>query len=154
MTARSASGRPAMTILLPPLLVALSAWADPSQAEEIARLIRQLGSERFEEREAATRRLDALGEAALPALRRAAGGDEDIEIRRRAAALVRPIERRLAGERLVLVGPPGEVRSVALSANGKIGLSACGAGPVRIWDLEAGKELRRLADVVGPACVA
>src|SRR5947209_6850965 len=87
--------------------------ADPSP-DEVAALVRQLGSDSFEEREAAGRLLSAAGKAGLPALRRARDGD-DAEVRRRAAELVRDIEKRVYGERRVLTGHDNGVLSVALS---------------------------------------
>jgi hypothetical protein len=51
---------------------------------EIDRLIRQLGSDRFVERDAASRALEAIGEPALKALRQAASSSDDVEVRRRA----------------------------------------------------------------------
>jgi RNA polymerase sigma factor (sigma-70 family) len=65
---------------------------DPD-AERIAKLIDQLGSDRFAEREAASRELDRLGAAALGALRKAIQSS-DPETRRRAEALVKKIESR------------------------------------------------------------
>jgi hypothetical protein len=79
-----------------PLAAALSAApaADPLPPEppEAERLVKQLGSARFTEREAAAQALDALGPAALPALRRAAQS-ENAEVRRRAGALIARHER-------------------------------------------------------------
>jgi tetratricopeptide (TPR) repeat protein len=56
-------------------------------AEEIKRLIEQLGSANFTEREAATKRLKTIGEPALIALQEAATTSKDPEIRRRASQL-------------------------------------------------------------------
>jgi hypothetical protein len=53
---------------------------------EIDRLIKQLGSDSFEEREAASRKLEEIGELALPALHKEVGS-QDAEIRRRALKL-------------------------------------------------------------------
>jgi hypothetical protein len=61
--------------------------------ERISRLVIQLGSARFKEREEATRALDALGAQALARLREAVRGT-DPEVRRRAATLVTQIQRR------------------------------------------------------------
>jgi uncharacterized protein (TIGR03067 family) len=55
-----------------------------TEAESIARLIKQLGDDAFPKREAATRRLKEIGEPALEALRKAAASDSDPEIRARA----------------------------------------------------------------------
>src|SRR6516162_6689079 len=56
------------------------ARADGPDAARIERLVRQLGSAKFEEREAATKALDAAGEIALPALKKALQSD-DLELR-------------------------------------------------------------------------
>lgn len=64
-------------------------------AAKIDRLIRQLGSRDFTEREAAFKTLDALGEAALPALRKAQN-HSDLEIRRRIGELVKLLTQRRA----------------------------------------------------------
>jgi uncharacterized protein (TIGR03067 family) len=66
--------------------------AAPSAAE-IDQLVRQLGSPQFEEREAAVRRLEDVGEPALEPLRKAMSS-MDPEVRRRARALVESIESR------------------------------------------------------------
>ena len=75
-------------------------WASPplraeerSDAPPVGRLVAGLGSTEFTEREEATRLLDRIGLAALPALRSAAGSP-DLEVRRRAVELVTRIERR------------------------------------------------------------
>ncbi len=63
--------------------------ADPDPAS----LVKQLGSKRFPEREAAATALMALGREALPALRGARDG-KDIEFQRRVTDLIRTIEGR------------------------------------------------------------
>ncbi len=65
-----------------------------ADAPDVTKLIDQLGSMKFADREAAAKALDELGAPALDALRKAAKG-EDAEARRRAADLVTKIERRL-----------------------------------------------------------
>jgi hypothetical protein len=60
---------------------------------EIDRLIKQLGSNDFEEREAAQKALEKIGPRALEALRAAASKSTDQEIRGRAAKLVASIEQ-------------------------------------------------------------
>jgi hypothetical protein len=77
-------------------------------AGEVERLVQHLGSQRFTEREAAMRALEALGAPALSALRKAFAGT-DLEVRRRAETLLRQIERRLESARLT------SGKSVALS---------------------------------------
>jgi hypothetical protein len=72
------------------------ARVDPAAVD---RLVAQLGSERFEERETACKELDALGPAALDALR-AALLSRNEETRRRAIDLVARIQLRVETERL------------------------------------------------------
>jgi hypothetical protein len=64
---------------------------DPAQ---LARLVAQLGSDRYEEREAASEALDALGATALDSLRIALKSPSP-ETRKRAGDLVQRIEKRL-----------------------------------------------------------
>ncbi len=90
----------------------LGALPSPSSeavsAERIDRLIEQVGSGTFTEREKATKELDAIGVPALGALRKAARSD-DAEVKRRAEELVKKIEKQaesakvLAPKRLRLV---------------------------------------------------
>jgi hypothetical protein len=92
----------AVTFALP------AAPAGKANEGDAARLVRQLGSRKYAEREAAARQLEALGEPALPALRRAVS-EAELEVRRRAEVLVARIEQRaeatrlLAGKRVRLV---------------------------------------------------
>jgi uncharacterized protein (TIGR03067 family) len=60
-------------------------------AARVARLIEQLGDDRFAKREAASSELAAIGEPALSALRKAAASSTDLEIRRRAEVIIRAI---------------------------------------------------------------
>lgn len=71
-----------------------------ADADRVAKLIEQLGSDSFADREAATRGLERLGAAALEGLRKAAQSN-DVETRRRAEALVKKIEKELASEELM-----------------------------------------------------
>ena len=69
-------------------------------AKAIAALIAQLGSADFQERQAATKSLEAIGRPALAALREAADKHDDAEVRRRAKGLIEKIENCL--EQLLL----------------------------------------------------
>jgi hypothetical protein len=68
-----------------------TAGPDPARIE---RLVRQLGSDKLSEGQAAGEALLEMGERALPALRKASGGD-DLELRLRAAGLSEAIVARL-----------------------------------------------------------
>src|SRR6266511_21792 len=57
--------------------------------------IRQLGSPKFREREAACKALKAVGEPALNALRQVAATSKDVEVRSRAQRLIEAIEKEL-----------------------------------------------------------
>ena len=65
-----------------------------AETERIARLVKQLGDDAFEKREAASMELDAIGAPALDALRKAAS-DDDLEIRRRAEQIVQAVAGRI-----------------------------------------------------------
>jgi hypothetical protein len=88
--------------ILPLLLVgfacAAGARSEPADAsadaDRIARLIAQLGSPQFADREKANETLADLGQPALAALQRARQGS-DPEVRRRAEVIVQRIERRV-----------------------------------------------------------
>jgi hypothetical protein len=73
--------------------------------ERIAALIRQLGDEKFAVRQAASNELEAIGEPALAALRKAAASGDNPEIRRRAEQLVRAIQPRPVRLNSALVNP-------------------------------------------------
>jgi hypothetical protein len=88
-------------LILAPLAILLGPVSGgeppPPKAADIGRLVQQLGSDSFEEREAASKALERIGEAALPALRRATGSD-DAEIRRRARDAMKATYVRVEAE--------------------------------------------------------
>jgi len=135
----------------------VAGWAappnHPGQTSECAllrRLIEQLGSGSYAERQAASKRLDDLGESALPSLYRAAHSD-DLEVRFRARDLVWDIQHRLYGQRLALLGHRDVVVSIALSSDGTRVLSGSNDGTIRLWDLTNGASIRRLEGHRGQA---
>jgi uncharacterized protein (TIGR03067 family) len=67
-----------------------------TDADKIARLIRQLGDDAFAKREAASKELEAIGAPALAALRKAAASSDDLEIRRRAERITDAIAEATA----------------------------------------------------------
>jgi formylglycine-generating enzyme required for sulfatase activity len=98
MTPNQAPGKTWFPLACLALAAAVAAWsaslAAETEAERIDRLIRQLGSDSFAQREAAGKALEAIGTPALAALRQAAAGSADIEVRRRAGRLVEEVRRR------------------------------------------------------------
>jgi HEAT repeat protein len=80
----------ATAVLLSVLGLPASA-AEPPQPARLARLIKQLGDEESEKREAAHRALIEIGEGAEKALR-AARGSKDAEVKHRAGQLLKRIE--------------------------------------------------------------
>lgn len=79
-------------LLVLPLLFAPVLAAEPDE-KELARLIKQLGDDEFDRREAATAQLKEIGDPAFKTLKKAQSSN-DAEVRRRAAELIRLIENR------------------------------------------------------------
>ena len=67
--------------------------ADKPEAARIAKLIAQLGSDDFDDREKASAELAVIGEPALDALRQAVKSS-DVEVHKRAETLVSAITKR------------------------------------------------------------
>src|SRR5262245_55417047 len=82
------------------LLVLPTTAAEPPDAKQIAKLVDQLNSDKFAEREKAAQQLDAIGEPALEALQKAAKSDQT-ELRRRAEELIKKIEGRTQGAKIL-----------------------------------------------------
>src|SRR5262245_49776724 len=90
------------------LTILPSPAAHELDAERLAKLIAQLGSPSFEERDQATRELEEIGLPALEALRKAAK-NTDLEMQRRAEELVKKMESRLENDSILA---PTRVRLV------------------------------------------
>jgi hypothetical protein len=86
-----------LTLVLP---VAPQTPPGATDKERLAQLVTQLGSKQYAQREQASRELDALGSDALAVLRKALKSS-DLEVRRRAQALVQKIEKRLETAKLL-----------------------------------------------------
>jgi hypothetical protein len=81
-----------------------------TEAERIASLIKQLGDDDFAQREQASKELDAMGESAVAALRKAAASSDDLEIRRRAEQVIGSITARTAKKELAKFQGTWQVR--------------------------------------------
>lgn len=128
------------------LLASISlALATPDQ--EIARLIKLLGSAEFNEREKAERALQAIGEPALADLEKEAAGSADLEIRRRCDRLIHCIQTfRVPVQTFV---DSVSVHSVAFIGNSGKFLSGRADSDLRLWDRETGLEIRRFNRAAG-----
>jgi hypothetical protein len=122
LVARGSVAGPAVFLALG--LSALS--AAENDKDKIDRLIRELGSDEFAQREAASAELEKIGKPALDALRKAAKESKDAEVKVRAKALVDAISgepkqyaqlvkelgasdfatRVAAGKKLIEIGKP------------------------------------------------
>jgi WD40 repeat protein len=127
--------------------VALGA-APPQQPGKIAGLVRQLGDDDFDKREAASKQLEALGDEALAEalrpLRHAASSSADLEVRRRAVRAYRQVAARL--QLFCYEGDTAGILGVAFSPDGKRVLSCSFQdGTVRVLDARTGKLLRTMA---------
>jgi len=103
---------------------------------EVERLIKQLGSDEFDERETATKRLQEIGDPALGALDKAATS-ADAEVRRRAKYVLDKLYPELR-----LTGHTGAVWCVCVSVDGKRVLTSGADKTLRLWDGHTGKQLR------------
>src|SRR5262245_24200582 len=126
---------------------ALFAAAPPPKApEQWLKLIDQLGDD--ETHADAAKKLEALGEDAIPVLRRAGRQHGDVDVRLRAAVVADAIEKMLWGEVRKFEGHKDGVLAFALSPDGKKMVSGAWQNDsdhvARVWDLETGKELMKL----------
>jgi WD40 repeat protein len=135
-----------LTLTLAGAGLAAFAAAPPAPVPaEVRRLIAELGKEDGRVRSAAAAKLEAMGEWVLPALRRAAAGDADADVRLRAAVVARAILKRLYGEVRPFAGPHSHVQGVAFVPGGRHVLSGSDDACLHLWDARTGKEERRFA---------
>ena len=118
--------------------------AAPDDAE-IARLIKQLGDDDFDKREAASKELKAIGEPARAALQEAAASSKDAEIRQRASRLMPALDAKL--QVLCYEGHSGPVRGVAFSPDGRCLLSSShdGNGTLQLIEWRTGRLIHSMA---------
>jgi WD40 repeat protein len=137
---------------IPPLAAVVTARAAESESgkpngREIERLIRQLGHENFREREAASRRLLAIGAPAWDALRKAVAASDDPEIRQRAARLVQALAKRLFTHVRRIAWHddaqhiPAHIYHTAFAPDGRSYLAGGDVPQLRLWDVATGREL-------------
>ncbi len=115
--------------------------------ERVARLVKQLGHKEFAKREAASKELDAIGEPALKALRKAAT-DDDAEIRQRAAKIVGDITGRIraAAAKKELEKLQGTWYMVSIDSGGMVYPKAQRSGVGRRHDHDRGRYRQPEAD--------
>jgi WD40 repeat protein len=120
----------------------------PDQAA-IARWIDQLGDDDADKRKDAAKHLEEAREAAVEALQKAEKEHPDVDVRLRAGLVLRTIVKETWGEIRSFGGQtPGYwFNRVAFTADGKQALVT--GGGVVWFDLESGKEVRRILEVQG-----
>src|SRR5262249_43195344 len=125
------------------LLAATPAPArDAPAAGEVEKLIDQLGSDDADKRQAATKKLEEIGDPALELLPKAVKSHPDVDVRLRAAVLARKISERGWGEiRHFGTGAGYWLNRCAFTPDGKQAVVT--GGGVIVYDLEKGEELRR-----------
>jgi WD40 repeat protein len=130
------------------VLLGLTGFGAPPAAEEekIRKLIQQLGDDDFDKRQEATKQLEALGQAALPLLRKASKESPDAEVRRRTADLVADLQKSAFGvvrtfEAAPLVGIRRWLSRLVVTPDGKQAVTAGDECLIR-WDIATGKKLK------------
>jgi len=113
-------------------------------SEEINRLVKELGDDAFVKRTEARKQLEAIGAPAIGILKKAAKTTADVEIRIAAEAIIEVFERKNSGVLRIFDKHGNRVNGVAISADGKRGLSASWDGKLRIWNLENGELIREI----------
>jgi WD40 repeat protein len=112
----------------------------------ISDLIRQLGDDSFDKREAAQKSLEAIGEPALELLKKVAGETTDAEVKQRVNELIRGIS---SGQIQLVrsipwpeaIGGDTGLTRVVVTPDGKRAIVGTANGQMRCWDLDIGKEL-------------
>jgi WD40 repeat protein len=134
-----------MQIILTSLLLLGVAAQEPApDPGEVAGLVKQLGEEDAARREAAIRRLEAIGEPALAVLRQVVRTHPDPDVRLRAALVARAIEGGLWGEvRRFGSGGGYWLNRIHFTRDGR---ALAAGGGVIFYDLKTGKEVNRVLE--------
>src|SRR5262245_43251104 len=122
-------------------------------APAIRQLIDQLGSDNDNTRRAAAGRLEAMGEAVLPTLRKVSNSHADADVRLRALVIAAAIERRYFLVERSFTGHTDGVNILVVSPDGKRIVSASaqqgGEHAARVWEVATGKEVFQLKGHTG-----
>ena len=110
---------------------------------KIAKLVEQLGDDDYDVRKAAEKQLIVIGEPALDQVNKAAKGAADADVKLRAIVLAATMSKGLYGQIRTFTGHNGDIRSLAVSKDGKRLLSGSMDHRTILWDTETGKELRK-----------
>jgi WD40 repeat protein len=116
-------------------------------ANDVPKLIDQLGDDDFDRRLATMQKLEDVGERALDLLQKAAKEHRDPEVRARAKEVIKLITDKVYGE-LKVMGSPGTgywLNRVAFTPDGKQAVVSGGA--VIFFDLATGQETRRVLEL-------
>jgi WD40 repeat protein len=108
---------------------------------EVKKLIDQLGDDDEGVRKEAAKKLEALGETVLPALRAASKSHADVDVRLRAAVIAAAIHKKQYGEIHTFTGHQGWVYRVVVTPDGKQAISS--GDQLRVWNLQTGKQVRQ-----------
>jgi WD40 repeat protein len=145
--------RVALAILLFSGMAALTPADEPAgkdkeskkvSAEEIDRLVTQLGDDDFNKRGDARKQLVAIGEPAIAALKKAIENSSDAEIRSTATRIVEDFERKASGVVRIFAGHGNRVNGVTITPDGKRAISVSWDGMIRFWNAESGDLIRQL----------
>src|SRR5678815_2336216 len=126
--------RGVMLLLLAPLL---SVAAAPPNDTEITRLIKQLDSDDFDTREAASKKLEDLGEPIRSVMEKVAETGGDLETRARAMKVIQTLNTKL--QVLCYDLHSDVILSVAFTPDGEHVISASRDGTVRLFEARTGK---------------
>ena len=112
---------------------------------ELGKLIDQLGNDDPDVRKEAEKKLFDRGLPALDDLNKAIKGHPDPDVKLRAILLAANIKKGAFGLLRKFEGHSGDgIRSIVVSKDGKRALTGGTDRTIRLWDIETGKELKKL----------